>query len=422
MIENISLLINNPEIIKGLASGDMVRYGSVIRWAAGVREHPGSIVKHLIETPGITNKLLSLPISPLGTGVDVIGHTMTYHKLLGIDQRLVGMSQNLNQVLGLSQLAAGAGILNVGISIAGFAYMGYKLHQMQKSINFLQQTVEKGFDTVNRRLDTMSQQLGYICLVVQDSRAKQEKLAQAIAHLYQSSLIREIAELQAELQNLHRFPDESPIGAIKTASRIRLFLSHEALKITPELEAELMLNSDIAIQGWAVSTITEANLLMEIGRHQDAKDMLKEEVVKFRQLSENWSKAFLDDDDNKTLSTSYRFLGKPFNEFILPEKIERICQIYPKDFNLTSDQIRRIKTEIAVEFDMSYAPERYNQAWINKQLAIAEYLDTLSELLARLDTLQDFAQLCQDQGVKSSKNLLPGNDAEPGLYLIDHSL
>ena len=418
MIENISLLINNSEIIKGLASGDMVRYGSIIRWAAGVGEHPGSIVKHLVEAPGITNKLLTLPIAPVSTGVDVIGHTMTYHKLLGIDQRIVGMSQSLNQVLGLSQLAAGAGILNVGISIAGFAYMGYKLHQMQKSINFLQQTVEKGFDTVNRRLDTMSQQLGYICLVVQDSRAKQEKLAQAIAHLYQSSLIREIAELQSELQNLHRFPDESPIGAIKTASRIRLFLSHEALKITPELEAELMLNSYIAIQGWAVSSITEANLLMEMGRHQEAKYMLKEEVVKFRQLSENWSKAFLN-DDNKTLSTSYRFLGKPFNEFILPEKIERICQIYHKDFNLTSDQIRRIKTEIAVEFDMSYAPERYNPAWVNKQLAIAEYLDTLSELLARLDTLQDFASLCENRGVKSSKEILPSQDVKPGLYLLD---
>jgi hypothetical protein len=50
---------------------------------------------------------------------------------------------------------------------------------------------------------------------------------------------------------------------------------------------------------------------------------------------------------------------------------------------------------------------------------IAEYLDTLSELLARLDSLQDFAQLCGDQSVKSSKELLPSKDAEPGLYLLE---
>ncbi|UXE62465.1 MAG: hypothetical protein KA717_06775 [Woronichinia naegeliana WA131] len=418
MLIDAKLLVNSPEIIQGLISGDMVRYGSVIRWAKGVGPHPGSVVKNLIETPGIANQLIGLPLSPIGGSIDVIGHTMTYHKLLGIDKKLIGMNQTLSQVMNLSQIAAGASFLNLGVSIVGFAYMAYKLNQMQKSITVLQQTVEKGFDDVNRRLDKMSQQLGYICLVVQDSRAKQEKLAQAIAHLYQSSLIREISELQAELQNLNRFPDESPIVAIKTASRIRLFLSHEALKITPELEAELMLNSDIAIQGWAVSTITEANLLMEMGRYQDAKYILGEEVVKFKQLSENWSKALLD-DGHDSLNTSYRFVGKPFNEFILPERVERICQIYPKDFNLSSEQVRRIKNEIDVEFDMSYAPERYNQAWVNKQLAIAEYLDTLSELLARLDTLQDFASLCENRGVKSSKEILPSQDVKPGLYLLD---
>ena len=56
---------------------------------------------------------------------------------------------------------------------------------------------------------------------------------------------------------------------------------------------------------------------------------------------------------------------------------------------------------------------------ITTRPAIAEYLDTLSELLARLDILQDFAQLCGDQSEKSSKELLPSNDAEPGLYLLE---
>jgi len=51
--------------------------------------------------------------------------------------------------------------------------------------------------------------------------------------------------------------------------------------------------------------------------------------------------------------------------------------------------------------------------------AIAEYLDTLSELLARLDSLQDFVQLCGDRRVKSSKELLPSNDVEPGLYFVE---
>ncbi len=67
---------------------------------------------------------------------------------------------------------------------------------------------------------------------------------------------------------------------------------------------------------------------------------------------------------------------------------------------------------------MSYAPERYNQTWQHQQIAIAEYLDTLSELTARLDSLQSFALLCEQKGVKSSKELLPDDTVKPGLYLL----
>ena len=124
LIETI-LLVNNPEIIKGLLNGSMKRYGSVIRWAAGT-ENAGQIVRHLAETPGLTSKLMSVPFSPILGGIDVIGHGLTYHKLIGIER-------TLSSVMGLTQVAAGASVLNLGVSIAGFAYMGYKLHQIQKS-------------------------------------------------------------------------------------------------------------------------------------------------------------------------------------------------------------------------------------------------------------------------------------------------
>lgn len=418
MLIDAKLLVNSPEIIQGLISGDMVRYGSVIRWAKGVGPHPGSIVKNLIETPGITNQLIGLPLSPIGTGIDAIGHTMTYHKLLGIDKTLIGMNQTLSQVMNLSQIAAGASILNIGVSAAGFAYMAYKLHQMQNSINQLQNSVEKGFNNLNNRLDKISEQLGYIYLIVEDSHQKQQQLAKAIAHLYQAQLIREIAALQAELNDRKRFSEESPRQAIKTANHVRLFLGSEAMKITPELEAELMLNSDISIQGWAAATATEANLLMEMGEFEESKMLLREEVAKFKQISEKWA-TYLLKDNYDSLKTAYRFEGSPFKNYIATERVQRIAQIYPNDQTLNSDQIRRIKNGIAAEFDMSYASERYPQTWVYQQLAITEYLDTLSELLARLDTLQDFASLCENRGVKSSKEILPSQDVKAGLYLLD---
>ena len=66
---------------------------------------------------------------------------------------------------------------------------------------------------------------------------------------------------------------------------------------------------------------------------------------------------------------------------------------------------------------MSYSSE-FDQKWTYRQIAVAEYLDALSELLARLESLQAFAITCKSRDVKSSRDILPGDNAELGLYLL----
>jgi len=408
MLIDTTLLLNSPEIIQGLLNGSMQRYGSVIRWTAGT-EKAGQIVSHLAETPGLSNQLTNIPFSSVLGGTNIIGHGLTYHKLMGIEK-------TLSSVMGLTQIAAGASILNLGVSIAGFAYMGYKLHQIQNSLNNLQQFVEKEFAIVKERLDIISGQLAYLYLLVEDNRQKQQNLAKAISHIQQAMIIKEIASLNAELNDRKLFPNESPRECLKVANRVRLFLSNQALQINPVLDAELMLNTDIAIQGWAVATATEANLLLEIGQHQEARELLTIEVDKFQQIAQNWATQLIT-DENHYLSTTYRFTHSRFQEHITPERVERITQIYPQDYTLSAEDIRRKKTNIDVEFQMSYN-EKWDETWTHRQIAIAEYLDTLSELLARLDSLQSFAVLCENQNVKSSNDILPDNNAETGLYVI----
>ena len=67
---------------------------------------------------------------------------------------------------------------------------------------------------------------------------------------------------------------------------------------------------------------------------------------------------------------------------------------------------------------MFYSDTKFDLAWTYRQIAIAEYLDTLSELLARLESLEYFADLCESKGVKSSREIMPGDDAEPGIYVL----
>jgi hypothetical protein len=431
MLIDTTLLVNNPEIITGLLDGSMKRSGSVIRWATGT-ENAGQIVRHLAEAPGLTSKLTEVAFSPILGGVNVIGHGLTYNKLIGIEK-------TLSLAMGLTQIAAGASVLNLGVSIAGFAYMGYKLHQIQKSLGHIQQSMEAGFNRlevglnrienkldkgfnkleaglcrVENSLDIISGQLAYLYLLVEDNRQKQQSLAKAISHLHQAMLIKEIAALNAELDERKRFPNESCRDSLKVASRVRLFLANQALQATPELDAELMLNTDVSIQGWAVATATEANLLLEIGQHQEAKELLAIEVAKFKQVSQIWGNKLIS-DRNSYLSTAYRFTNSRFQEHITSERLERIIEICPSDRTLSPEQVRHQKTNVDVEFQMSHNSQ-WDEAWTHRQIAIAEYLDTLSELSARLDSLQSFAALCESQNVKSSRDILPA--AGTGLYVL----
>lgn len=66
---------------------------------------------------------------------------------------------------------------------------------------------------------------------------------------------------------------------------------------------------------------------------------------------------------------------------------------------------------------MSYASQ-FDHDWIYKQVAVAEYLDTFSELSARLETLQDFAILCQKTGVQNSLELLPNKQEDGNWYIL----
>jgi HPt (histidine-containing phosphotransfer) domain-containing protein len=431
MLIDTTLLVNSPEIITGLLNGSMKRYGSVIRWAAGT-ENAGQIVRHLAEAPGLTSKLTGAAFPILGN-VNTISNGLTYHKLIGIEK-------TLSSALGFTQIAAGASVLNLGVSIAGFAYMGYKLHQIQNSLGHLQQSMEEGFNRleagldridnrieegfkqvevgfnrVNNRLNIISGQLAYLYLLVEDNRQKQQSLAKAISHLHQAMLIKEIAALNAELDERRRFPNESSKESLKVASRVRLFLASQALQATPELDAELMLNTDVSIQGWAVATATEVNLLLEIGQHQEAKELLAIEVPKFQQVAQRWGDELIN-DKNSYLSTAYRFTNSRFNSYITPERVERIIEISSSDRALSSEQIRQNKTNVDVEFEMSYS-SKFDKTWTHRQIAVAEYLDTLSELVARLDSLQSFAALCQSRNV-SSRDILPSSDTGVGLYVL----
>ncbi|BAZ13642.1 hypothetical protein NIES4071_54810 [Calothrix sp. NIES-4071] len=217
-----------------------------------------------------------------------------------------------------------------------------------------------------------------------------------------------------ELLDRNRFPNSSVRDALKAASCVRLVLSDQAMQAKPALEAETMLITDVAMQGWAVATATEAYLLLEDGQIDEAQQLLALEVPKFKNTALQWSDSLIA-DERKQLRTAYRFTAPHFKQHISNERAERIVYISSTDNSLSQEQIRRKKKDVELEFEMSYS-SIFDQKWTYRQIAIAEYLDAKSELLARLESIQAFADTCESRGAKSSLDILPDESVEPGLY------
>lgn len=115
--------------------------------------------------------------------------------------------------------------------------------------------------------------------------------------------------------------------------------------------------------------------------------------------------------------SAYRFTDSKFRNDILPERVERIARISPADSSLSKEQITSKKKDVEVEFDMSYSSQ-YDESWKTSQIGVSEYLDSLSELADRLESVQAFANLCEERNVKSSRELLSPKESKPEIYII----
>ncbi len=132
-----TLLFASPSIVSGLLDGSLVRYGGVVREAA-----TGRIVKHLAEAPGLTSSLMNAPVLARMRDQS-LAHQATHRKL-------EVLQHTATKILGLSQVSAGASVLNLGVSAIGFTYMHFRMNQLQDSIARLERVVREGIQNLQR--------------------------------------------------------------------------------------------------------------------------------------------------------------------------------------------------------------------------------------------------------------------------------
>lgn len=373
-------------IIKGLENGSLKRHGSVIK-----ETETGNIVCYLLESQRETDRL---PISS--------------------SQKVSLVINSVKQIaLQMSQTTPLASALTLCGSLYVFAQMNRKLNELQTDLYDIQTLVED-------KINIISQNINRIYDLLAVNRQEQQNIMEAVDELHQAFLIQNISKLQAAIKTRNSFPDTPVHNTFQVASEVGIFLSQQARQREVGIDKRMLI-TDIAIKGWVMATATQGYLLLEIGNIDEARTLLNQEVQALKDIVVKWADSLLSNEGVDDISTAYRFTYSIFTERgIEREQVDRIAYISTKDEygKLCQDKIEEKILNMNAEFTMSTASRTFtDENWIKTQKAVAEYLDTWSELLARLESLQYFANLCKNKGVKNSLELLPGNDTEPGLYL-----
>ncbi|MGF1981101.1 MAG: lipase family protein [Nostoc sp. CmiSLP01] len=372
-------------VIKGLQDGTLKRHGSLIKDA-----NTGNIVCFLLEQPQQgTNQL---PISPAPNGASLVINSIEKIPLQ------------------MSSITTGASVLNLGISLAGFVYISSKLDKMQTDIKNLQQSIDDGFARIEHSLDLLN-------LRVEDINQNILIIGEAVSNIRQDILDNNISQLMSAIDSKNAYPTTSGVYFVGQVSQVIHSLSTRARREVPKLEIKTILFTSCAMQSWAMATELLAYFYLENQMIEQAKELLNTQVKNFKDTSKKWAKALIYHDISN-IATVYRFTVPTFNEKITREQVDRIAYISSEDTSLSIDD-KCVEAETAF-FMVEYREKLRNPEWITTQIVVADYLDTLSELLARLESLQAFIDLSNSQGINSIGEILPANNDEPGFYLQFH--
>ncbi len=395
MLIPTNLIVNEPEIIRGLTEGTFKLTGGIVR-----NVQDGTIVRHLATVGDSGLNALNVATGPL---------------LNGATQFNI-MQSTLTGVLQASQLAAGASVLGIGVSIAGFAYMAHKLHKIQNALQSIQHTLDQGFGRVESKLDRIADHLVYIELLVEQNRKEQQKLSNDLLDLHKAVFMLEFAKFQAALVHKKRDPSNSTKPALQASTQARLFFASQAQASRPQVAAREMVLTEMASQGWAVATASEAYLLMELGHTDEALDVMNQDIPQLRQNVTRWTDELIKDKQD-SLSTAYKFGTEPLKPHISKSRLDRIVDFSSIDKDISEQKILAKTSDAKAELTMIRSkPLLADNTWTHQQVAIAEYLDGLAELTYRLESLQAFAELCHKNGIKNPADILP---KEEGVYFID---
>lgn len=109
------------QFIPMILSGEYVRYGAIIK-----NSQNGHIIGHLKEAGNLSSLLSSLPSNPVEAA-----------KFITSNAQLMQIQDTLNSLQLISSIGTAASVLNLGVTVAGFAIVINKLNRIENKVDSL---------------------------------------------------------------------------------------------------------------------------------------------------------------------------------------------------------------------------------------------------------------------------------------------
>jgi hypothetical protein len=274
-ITDIAQGSEHREILEGLLDGTLRRHGGVIRHAAGGPEG-GRIYAHLED---------------LGND-----------PFAGLDQLVRPPADNppmqMGQLLNLQSLTAVTSMVNLGVSVAGFAYTAYQLHQVREGIDRLQRLTQRGFEHMDGRFDDVTRRLEELVILQRAGLLLTSEIRAAVEDvrsLLQASLE---ARLTASLESLRDLSAPDLGAHLTKIKEVRATCEAYMRELTPRLNGsrQPIVSAAWAHRLWAGAAGSEVDILRSMQLGEAARSSADRSVEFSVSIAVDWLGSALDEE------------------------------------------------------------------------------------------------------------------------------
>lgn len=342
------------EIVRGLSDGTFIRWGGIIRRAAGT-PGAGQIVAHLRE---------------LGTVSQV--------------------PAQLSTLLTLGQVGAAASVLNLGVSVAGFAIMVKKLDRLQGDMLRVLRTLDRNHTEVMGALAEVKEslvELKYLELQGQDlvleAIAEVKRVRQDLLNSYLARMLVEYQVLRSEQPT-----DTALEAARKVFSEARRWLELGLDgEILPVGVSPRWFDVLVRFRLWCFAVLGEVATARRLHAREEALITAQDAAARARGWSKRWTDSLVPTEEFGGLR---RFSFSSFRS--LPEETRlRLRRLEAGDFQVS---LRTTERDLDGSRAVAEALPLLPPQWQETQRALALTLDFVEEVTERLDSLREELDLC----------------------------